>query len=133
MNGYNPMRWNCDSDGCYNLKCRPKIEVFHGCFKGKISMGDVDGIVEINGHILIMEWKSRPGTLPTGQRLLLSRITKISPLITAIIVVGDPEEMRVESVSVCSGGRIHEPEPIDLDGLKSRMKAWAVRAQTRRF
>jgi hypothetical protein len=50
-NGYNPMRWNCEKDGCFNVKCRPKIEQFADCFPGRIAVSDIDGIVEINGRL----------------------------------------------------------------------------------
>ena len=35
--GYNPLRWNCDDRGCYNVKHRPKIEFFAGALPGKIA------------------------------------------------------------------------------------------------
>ena len=54
QNGFNPLRWNCEERGCFNLQKRPKIEVFSACFRGKISFGDVDGIVEISGNFPIL-------------------------------------------------------------------------------
>ena len=33
--GYNPLRWDCERQGCFNLKRRPKIEVFADCFPGR--------------------------------------------------------------------------------------------------
>lgn len=30
-NGANPMRWDCTTQGCFNLKKRPKVEVFADC------------------------------------------------------------------------------------------------------
>ena len=56
--GYNPLRWNCDDRGCYNVKHRPKIEFFAGALPGKIAMTDVDATTEVNGHFLFLEWKS---------------------------------------------------------------------------
>lgn len=42
-NGYNPMRWDCKGgENCYNLKMRPKVEVFAECFPGKVGMTDVE-------------------------------------------------------------------------------------------
>ena len=43
-NGYNPLRWDCQKQGCFNKKKRPKIEEFAECLPGKISFGDIDGI-----------------------------------------------------------------------------------------
>ena len=48
--GYNPMRWDCEKSGCFNVKCRPKIEVFAECFPGRINFGDMDGRVELGGY-----------------------------------------------------------------------------------
>lgn len=56
-NGYNPMQWNCERQGCFNVKKRPKIEMFADCLPRKISFSDIDGIVEINGNLLLLEWK----------------------------------------------------------------------------
>jgi hypothetical protein len=47
--GYNPLRLDCAAQGCFNLKRRSNIELFADCFPGRISFGDVDGIVEIGG------------------------------------------------------------------------------------
>ncbi len=69
------MRWDCGKRGCYNVKHRPKIEEFAECFPGKISMGDVDGLVEINGHFLLLEWKSVSKDLGYGQRKTYEQIT----------------------------------------------------------
>ena len=35
--GYNPMRWDCERDGCFNVLRRPKIEVFADCFPRRIN------------------------------------------------------------------------------------------------
>ena len=31
--GYNPLRWDCEKSGCFNIKCRPKLEQFAGVFE----------------------------------------------------------------------------------------------------
>ena len=43
-NGFNPLRWDCATRGCFNQKCRPKIELFAGCFPDRMSFGDVDAM-----------------------------------------------------------------------------------------
>lgn len=74
-NGYNPLRWDCERRGCFNLKRRPKIEVFAECFPGRINFGDVDGIVEIGGNALLdvetgtTRVKNFHGSLPVRRRL----------------------------------------------------------------
>jgi len=56
-NGHNPMRWDCQKQGCFNKKKRPRIEMFAECLPGKIAVGDVDGLVEIKGNFLFLEFK----------------------------------------------------------------------------
>ena len=68
--GFNPLRWDCDHQGCFNKLKRPKIEVFADCFPGRINFGDVDGIVEINGYLLILEWKPERIELSRGQGIM---------------------------------------------------------------
>lgn len=92
--GYNPMRWDCNKRGCFNVKQRPKIELFAGCFPGRISFGDVDAIVEINGHGLMFEMKSEPMNIPTGQRIMHERLTATGAL-TTMCVAGNAETMEI--------------------------------------
>ena len=101
--GYNPLRWDCAAQGCFNLKRRPKIELFADCFPGRINFGDVDGIVEIGGNALLLEWKSEPRELPAGQRLLYQRLSRSGP-VAVMIVVGDAETMLVDGTSIFDRG-----------------------------
>lgn len=122
--GFNPMRWKCEVRGCYNVKHRPKIEVFADVWPGKISMGDVDGIVEISGNALMLEWKTETSKLPIGQKIMYSRITN-GKRITVICVCGNAETMEVSSYKTFFNGR-ESPAwtAIDLAGLKKRLKEW---------
>jgi len=125
--GYNPLRWDCRTHGCFNLKRRPKIEVFADCFPGRINLGDVDGIVEIGGNALLLEWKSEERELPTGQRLLYQRLTWSGP-VAVMIVVGDAETMSVTATGVFDRGNrypIQGYEPADLPLIKTRLAAWS--------
>jgi hypothetical protein len=130
--GYNPLRWDCEKRGCFNLKRRPKIELFADCFPGRINFGDVDGIVEIGGNALLLEWKSEPRELPRGQRILHERLTRNSPC-SVLIIIGDAETMTVEAARIIHDG-IRYPaqgfEPTDLESIKRDLiewSAWAAR------
>ena len=52
--GYNPMRYDCSASGCYNQALRPRIETFSECFPRQIAMTDVDAMVEMNNHFLMI-------------------------------------------------------------------------------
>ena len=121
------MRWDCNQNGCFRKLC-PKLGVFDECFPGKIGMSDIDGVVEISGNFLFMEWKSDGGALRDGQRIMFERMSRLSPMITVIVVFGDPEEMSVESIQVFEHGSKRPPEPCSLDVLKDRIKKWTSRA-----
>lgn len=127
-NGNNPMRWDCESRGCFNLKRRPKIELFHECFPGKISFGDVDGIVEINGYGLMLEWKSDTTDMPRGQQIMYTKLTK-DHRITVIILCGDAELMRVDYMGWVFGGTYTPPEPETIDGAKQSVSDWVAWAK----
>lgn len=118
------MRWDCGKRGCYNVKHRPKIEEFAECFPGKISMGDVDGLVEINGHFLLLEWKSVSKDLGYGQRKTYEQITASSPVVV-MVVTGNPETMVVEKYSIFRKGKQGGDIPASLDDVKARIKSWS--------
>jgi hypothetical protein len=126
--GYNPLRWDCERQGCFNKLKRPKIEVFAGCFPGRINFGDVDGVVEINGHFLYLEWKPSTTALPTGQRILIEKRTR-DGVSTYLIVAGNAETMEVEKYAVAWKGKIGEWEDATLDDVKERIKSWTAMAQ----
>jgi hypothetical protein len=126
--GYNPLRWDCEKQGCFNRLKRPKIEAFAECFPGRINFGDVDGVVEINGHFLYLEWKAEEVPLKTGQRILIERRT-LDGLSTYLIVAGDAESMKVERYAVAWNGKIGAWEDATLDDVKARIKSWVRMAQ----
>lgn len=127
-NGYNPLRWDCERQGCFNLKRRPKIEMFAECFPRRISFGDVDGIVEVGGNALLLEWKSEERELPTGQRLLYQRLTRYGP-VSVMIVIGDAESMLIDATALFADGVRHPAqgfEPADLHLIRHRLTAWGL-------
>lgn len=127
MGTENPLRWDCATKGCFNLKKRPKIESFAECFPGNIQMGDVDGIVEIAGRFLMLEWKeSEPISL--GQRILYRRITKFSHA-HVVVVIGDAETMQVSKYAYFQHGKMSDWIFGTLDDLKALLKSWAKFAE----
>ena len=125
-NGYNPIYWDCQSGGCYNVVHRPKIEVFAECLPGKIAMTDIDGTVEVNSHFLFFEFKSGgPRDIPLGQKLYFQRLTKISHKIKALVICADAETMVCTHLCEISNGVIGEWQTTTLEDLKARLNNWA--------
>jgi len=129
-NGHNPMLWDCNKGGlganCFNKKCRPKIEVFSDCFAGKINFGDVDGIVEINGKGLLLEWKSYTDHIKQSQEIMYSKLTKTG-ILTVICVFGNAETMQVKQFYQYKYGIKSEPMIGNLDDLKLLIRQWRAR------
>ena len=79
--------------------------------------------MEINGNLLLLEWKDHPH-INTGQRILFERLTRLCPA-TVLIVEGDAEYMTVNTIRTAWQGVIAPPEVDDLDGLRERIQAWS--------
>jgi len=131
-NGYNPMRWRCEDRGCFNVKKRPKIEKFCDCFPGRISLSDIDGVVEINGRFLLLEWKEDPKEIPTGQRIMFGWLTAApNRQFTVLCVAGDAETMLITHAMHYTGPS-SEWRPRDFDWcwrFMSRWSDWAAKQQ----
>jgi hypothetical protein len=125
----NPMRWVCDRDGCFNVERRPKIEVFSACFRHGINFGDVDGLVERNGHFLLLEWKGAPVAPSKGQRLLHDALLR-NDRWTVVVACGDPKEMTVTSFEVRWGAQ--RRTGAGLEALKSQISSWFAYADRAR-
>jgi hypothetical protein len=130
--GYNPLRWDCEKRGCFNQERRPKIEQFSDCFPGRINFGDVDGIVEINGYALILEWKTSVGDkLPMGQQIMYKNITKPGN-ITVIVIVGNAKTMDCESYCFFYRGKQSQWVSANLKTIKNKIKNWSNWVKTKK-
>ena len=118
----NPFNWDCDKNGCFNEKKRLQLDVFGECFPDNIQMGDVDGIVEISGQVLLLEWKEHE-PISTGQRIMYQRMTA-SPACHVIVVIGNPETMVVEKYTYFRDGAMAEWFPGNLEDLKGFIRSW---------
>lgn len=129
----NPLRWDCAASGkCFNTYCRPKIEVFADCFPRRIKMGDVDGLVEINGLFLLLEWK-RPGQdVPQGQRIAYEHFSRLTRGCVVFCVRGHADTMEVVDYCLFWDGRQWPWLPAGLEDLQARMAGWAAFADGRR-
>ena len=121
--GHNPMRWDCDRDGCFNALRRPKIEVFAECFPRRINFGDVDGMVELNGRFCLLEWKGEGGSIRTGQRIAYERFSAL-PGNVVFVVNGDAKTMGIESYCCFWAGSQGPWTPANIESLKDRIRQW---------
>lgn len=122
--GFNPLRWQCERDGCFNIKRRPKIEVFADCFPRRINFGDVDGLVELSGFFCLLEWKGSGGQIKTGQRMSFVTLTKIVGNIV-FVVEGDAGTMDVKRYCIFWRGKQQKWVCASLTDVQVRIKKWA--------
>ena len=134
--GYNPMRWNCDLKGCFQEKGKPKIERFHECFPGKVNFSDIDGITELGGSLLVLEWKAPGDKLLKSQRLIWEALTRQCGNHgrrenLAVIVWGDTETTEPEKYATIYRGVYRERGPVNFDGLCDVFEKWSHLVDTR--
>lgn len=97
-----------------------------GCFDNpRVSVTDLDGALEKNGYLLILETKKESADLSVGQRIAFRNLCRTGH--TSIIVVwGDPQ--RPVAYQVYHDGHIHDRQPCNsflLRQLVSRWYRWA--------
>lgn len=76
MTHFRAMQYSCQTSGCFNEVHRLDFGQWYDAIPGKSSFSDIDAITEVAGNFLVVEWKSRPGPLPTGQHIMFQRMTK---------------------------------------------------------
>lgn len=117
------MRWDCRRDGCFNEKMRVKLDKLANCLPRRIAFTDVDGVTEVNGNLLFLEWKGNSTKLPTGQRLLYEKITYLCPAV-AFVVEGNAKDMSVRSIRIYRNGHSGSEKDSSFDDLCKRIKEW---------
>lgn len=101
------------------------LGIFDEYLPGKCGFTDIDGIVEINGHILVLETKGA-GCVPLGQKLTLSALQRRR--VTSMVVWGKP--MQPTKVRIYyPGGQVKEYPSVDLAWLTEKVRGWATWAQ----
>ena len=100
---------------------------FDGCFGGtKISMSDIDGVVERGGNFLFVETKAPGATINMGQSILLSHLAKLENAYV-LVVWGKPG--KAEKVQVWPDGQVYD---IDTEGLRKMVSKWFKWANSHR-
>jgi len=97
--------------------------ILDGCFgDSKISVSDIDGFVERNGKILILETKAPGVKIPTGQNIAFNSFVRQG--ITVFLIwgyPGNPERMSIWP---------RNSTPCNLDIVRNFVKRWFYWADT---
>lgn len=94
MTGFksNKMRYECNSMGCY-YETLPDWSDINDTFPGAIRPTDIDGMVEINGHILFLEQKGIGVPIPAGQSRAFRELSKKDNVTVVVMRPGLKFEM----------------------------------------
>lgn len=79
-------RWDCSMNGCYHESLPDWEDICTEVFPRGIYPTDIDGMVEINGHLLFLEQKGPGVGLDTGQRLAMRHLANLSPKVTVVFM-----------------------------------------------
>ena len=66
----------CELQGCYIKKHTPDWGFLDVALSGKRRVSDIDGIVEVKGNLLMIEWKGSGVKIPKGQEYLYINATR---------------------------------------------------------
>lgn len=127
----NPIVWDCGSKGCFNLFCRPKIEQLADFLPRDTAFTDVDGIHEVDGRFLLLEWKSGtedsiPDPIREGQartyRALGKRLGRDDFLL--LCVAGSAKDMDVSWMALGAAGNVYRWRRASFDDLCRIIRAY---------
>lgn len=96
------------------------------CWAGRIRPTDVDGMVERNGHFLVLEAKPRGARINEGQSYTFTALAR-QPNTTILILYGDvnqPEEM-----SALGAFETRARQPCTVASVQSFCRRWFVHAE----
>lgn len=97
-------------------------DMYDCVFPEKQGLGDVDGIMEKKGNILIVETKSICAPIKTGQRLLLRNLHAQG--CTVLVLFGEVNNPKRALWLIPDDNTAHSAVNIDNDWLKDFLKQW---------
>lgn len=123
-----PLDWECDkAEHCYNMLSRSRLKAFDVCFAAtgrKIRIGDGDGLVEVRGHILLLEWVSINRKVNDAQIELFKRFTVNSGKQAVIIIESDGARMPVRRFRIINKGKVGEWREASIHEAREWVSAW---------
>lgn len=101
--------------------------ILDGCFPARIKPTDIDGAVEINGHVLFLEWKGADADLTRGQTIMFETMTRDAPKQRVVVVFGRPGTP--ERAALFYQGHRTNRDQYTLETLRQYCKQWAAWAK----
>ena len=122
-----PIRHKCLDSGCWVSRFHASIDVFDDCFPGRIAFADIDGQVERNGRVLVIEQKGAGVKLTRGQRIMFERLSRRwGHDYFPIVIWGKNDFSGPLKWQHWTKGKPHvrEPEAVTLEDLKGFFRRW---------
>jgi ribosomal protein L37AE/L43A len=108
----------------------PDWAMLDGCFTGRISPMDIDGIVERHGLFLMLEHKGRYADAKRGQDILFRGFVKLH--VGNMVLLFGAEGRDIFWIRRYSYGRIDEMPDANLAQLRKCVSEWASYAESPR-
>lgn len=116
------MRWQCNSVGCF-LQRRTDPVILDGCFPAGVTGSDVDVMVELGGHFLVVEFK-RPGvSIPIGQLRAFKALVATGRFTVVIVYALEQHVQGWRKVTLEGLEPLHTG---DVDALREHVKRWSA-------
>jgi hypothetical protein len=101
------------------------FDIFNPCFENpKIKFSDLDAIVEIGGRFLVLEFKSRLASIPTGQQRMIEALSKIECFVV-LVVWGSPNQPEYWQAYHHTLPQGSEVKPCTLNQLQDFVSFWS--------
>ena len=126
------MRYQCDQarGRCWQEEHVARLGTFDAAFAAgraprKFGFTDVDGQVERNGCLLVLELKTPGAPLPVGQRIMYEQATRrMGDAYRPYVIWGAPDFSGPLEFQTWRGGRTTGRQPIELTELQARFTNW---------
>ena len=111
--------------------------LFNDCLPGNIRIGDVDGAVEIGGHLLLLEGgndgkNGRPRKpLNQGQTIMFNRITPRPKSVTVHVHWGTPHSGPVTEAMIYQDSEEQHLKNYSVDQMRRFIQRWSDKANGR--
>lgn len=140
MAGFNSIRHNCLTDGCYNYLYLPKVEHLARFLPRTAQFTDIDDCywrghaTHIRGgRFLFLEWKSwpNPGPLDGGQDWFFRDLSALGGegRVFVLCAAGDTQTMSVHHMAWYQRGQHYPWRPTTTDTFNNKIQSWGEWAE----
>lgn len=118
-------RYDCEKRGCY-VTSLPSWDDLLDAFPRDIRPTDIDGVVEINGHVLILDQKSAGKTFEEGQRRAYEALRERPK--TTIVGIREGANTELEVIVLAHDLPGTGWQPVTRQWLRAWLREWAIGA-----